>query len=128
RSVYLTVIPITIVPLKGKEFKVAPLGEEKVGGKPAVGVKVTGPDGKDFNLYFDQESGLPVKLVAKVVGFMGDEFTMETIFSDYKEMGGIKKATKIESKRDGEKFQDQQVTEFRILDKVDPKTDRKSVV
>jgi hypothetical protein len=42
-------------------------------------------------------------------------------FSDYKEMGGIKKATKIEAKRNGEQFFDQRVTEFEVLDKVDPK-------
>jgi hypothetical protein len=122
RAVYLTVIPITILPLKGKEFKVEATGEEKVGAKPAVGLKVTGPDGKDFSLSFDKESGLPLKLVAKVIGFMGDEFTLETTFSDYKEMGGIQKATTVESKRNGEKFQKLQITEFKVLDKVDPKT------
>jgi hypothetical protein len=122
RTIYLTMIPITILPLKGKQFKVEALGEEKIGGKPAVGIKATGPDGKDFKLYFDEASGLPVKLIATVAGFMGDEFTQETTFSDYKDLGGIKKATKIESKRNGEKFQEQQITEFRILDKVDPKT------
>jgi hypothetical protein len=122
RTAYLAIVPMTIVPLKGKEFKVETIAEENVGGKPAVGVKVIGPDGKDFRLYFDRETGLPVKLVAKVAGFMGEEFTQETTYSDYKDMGGIKKATKLQSKRDGEKFMDQQITEFKILDKVDPKT------
>jgi hypothetical protein len=122
RSAYLTLIPITVLPLKGKDFKVEVIGEEKVDGRPAVGIKATGPDGKDFSIYFDKESGLPVKTVAKVAGFMGDEFTQETTFSDYKEMEGIKKATKLQAKRDGEKFQELQVTEFKILDKVDPKT------
>ena len=98
------------------------IGEEKVAGKPAVGIKATGPDGKEFKLYFDKESGLPVKLVAKVASFMGDEVTQETTFSDYKEMGGIQKATKVQAKRDGEKFLDEQVTDFKILDHVDPKT------
>ena len=37
-------------------------------GKPAAALKVTGPDGKDFTLYFDKESGLPVRMVAKVIG------------------------------------------------------------
>ena len=48
------------MPLKGKEFKVEALGEESAGGKPAVGVKVTPPDGKEFRLYFDKESGLAI--------------------------------------------------------------------
>jgi hypothetical protein len=63
-----------------------------------------------------------VKLVARVVGFQGQEYTQETTFADYKDFGGMKKATKLVSKRDGEKFRDEQITEFQILDKVDPKT------
>jgi hypothetical protein len=121
RAVYLAVTPITILPLKGKGFKVEAVADEKVGGKAAAGVKATGPDGKDFRLYFDKESGLPVKLVAKVTGFMGEDFTQETTFADYKEMGGIKKATKLKSTRDGEKYQEYQISDFKVLDKVDPK-------
>jgi hypothetical protein len=122
RSVYLQVVPITLVPLKGKGFKVETAGEMKVGGKAAVGLKVTGPDGKDFKLYFDKDTGLPVKLVAKVVGFMGEEVNQETTYGAYKEFGGIKKATKIEAKRDGKKFLTGEITAFKALTKVDPKT------
>ena len=122
RRVYLQVIPSLLMPLKEKGFKLEAVAEEKVGDKPAAGIKVTGPDGKDFTLYFDKESGLPVKLVAKVVGFRGDEFTQETTYKDYKEFDGIKKATKAESKRDGEDFIKSEITEFKVLDKVDPKT------
>jgi hypothetical protein len=122
RNIYLTVIPMVLTPLTGAAFKVEPADTTKVGDKPAVGIKVTPPDGKEFTLYFDKESGLPVKQVAKVVGFNGDEFTQETTYSDYKEMDGIKKATKVESKRNGEKFIEQKLTEFKILEKVPPKT------
>jgi hypothetical protein len=120
RGIYLHVVPITLVPLKDKGFKYEAAGEEKVGDKPAAVLKVTGPDGKDFTLYFDKESGLPVKEVAKVIGFQGQEYTQETTFADYKDFDGIKKATKVEVKRDGEKFQEMEVTEFKVLDKVDP--------
>jgi hypothetical protein len=122
RGIYLMMIPVTLLPLKGKDFKVKVAGEEKVNDKPAVGLTVTGPDGKDFKLFFDKESGLPVKLVAKVVGFGPGEFTQETSFGGYKEFDGIKKATKVESKRDGQKFLNQEITEFKVLDKVDPAT------
>jgi len=122
RTVYLQLIPVTLLPLTEKGFKVEPAGEEKVGDKAAVGLKVTPPDGKDFTLYFDKESGLPVKLVAKVVGLQGGEYTQETTYSDYKDFEGIKKATRVESKRDGEKFIQQQLTEFKTLDKVPPAT------
>jgi hypothetical protein len=122
RNVYLQVIPITLVPLTGSGFKYEAAPEEKVGDKPAVVLKVTAPDGKDFTLSFDKESGLPVKQVAKVIGFQGQEYTAETTYADYKDFSGIKKASKIEVKRDGEKFMVQEVTEFKILDKVDPET------
>jgi len=122
RNVYLQMVPGTMVPLKGEGFKVVLAGEEKVNDKTAVGVKVTGPEGKDFTIYFDKESGLPVKQVAKVSGFMGEEATQETVFADYKDFGGVKKATKVTSKRDGEPFMKQEVTEFKMLDKVAPET------
>ncbi len=122
RGIYLYVVPITLVGLKGKGFKCEAAGEEKVGDKPAVILKVTGPDGKDFTLSLDKESGLPVKQVAKVLNFRGDEVTAETTFADYKDLGGIKKATKVVVKHDGEPFQSWEINEFKLLDKVDAET------
>jgi hypothetical protein len=122
RRLYLQLIPATLVPLSGKGYKIEAAGEEKVGGKPAAGLKVTGPDGKDFTIYFDKMSGLPVKLVAKVVGFDGQEYNEEQTYENYKDFGGIKKATKLEAKRDGESFLTSEIIEFKVLDHVDPKT------
>lgn len=122
RATYLEVIPMTLIPLKDKGFKVAVAGEKKVGDKVAIGLKVTGPEGKDFTLFLNKDSGLPIMLTAKMGGLGGNEFTQETTFADYEEFAGIKKATKIVSKRDGEKFLESRVTEFKVLDNVDPKT------
>jgi hypothetical protein len=122
RRVYLDVIPVTLLSLKGKDFKTEAGGEGKVGEKPAVILKVTGPEGKDFSIYFDKESGLPVKLTARLMGFQGGENEFEFSYGDYKEFDGIKKATKIEVKRDGETFTKMEVTEFKALDKVGPET------
>jgi hypothetical protein len=121
RNLYLQVIPTTLVALKDKGFKYEAAGEEKVGDKPAVILKVTGPDGKDFKLFFDKESGLPVRLTATVV-FRDQESELETNFADYKDFDGIKKATKLDVKRNGETFQNAEVTEFKVLEKVDPET------
>jgi hypothetical protein len=122
RAIYLVMIPTTIVPLKSKDYKAKVIGEVKVDDKPAVGIEVTAPDGKDFKLYFDKENGLPVKQVAKVAGLTGGEFNQETTYSGYKHFGGIKKATKFEVKRDGQRFSEVEVIEFKVLDKVDAKT------
>ncbi|MBI3865939.1 MAG: hypothetical protein HY290_29030 [Planctomycetia bacterium] len=122
RGIYLQVIPLTIVPIKGDGFKAESAGDEKIGDKDAVVLKVTCPDGKDFKLSFDKASGLPVRLVARVLGFQGQEFTQETTLSDYQEADGIKRAGKIEVKRDGQTFLTQQVVSFKVLDQVDAKT------
>jgi hypothetical protein len=122
RMMYLQVIPATLVPLRQKEFKVEAGAVENVEGKPAVSLKVTGPGSKDFTLFFDQASGLPVKQVAKVIGFMGEEFTQETTYGNYKDFDGIKKATKLENKRDGERFIEYEISEFKALEKVEPST------
>jgi hypothetical protein len=121
RRIYLSFIPFSLVTISAKNLKIDTAGEEKVGNRPAAAVKVTGPDGKDFTIYFDKESGLPVKLVAKVLGFDGQEYTEEQVFENYKDFDGLKKATKVEAKRDGERFLVSEVTEFKVLDKVDPK-------
>ena len=71
---------------------------------------------------FDKESGLPVKQVARVVGFQGEEYTQETTFADYKDFGGIKKATKVESQARRRAVPGQELTEFKVLDKVDADT------
>lgn len=122
RTVLLQIVPALLVPLKSNDFKLEAAGQEKVGDAEAVGVKATGPDGKDFTIYFDKTSGLPVKLLAKVVGFGGEEFTQETLYSQYKEFAGVKKATKVEAKRDGQRFLESETTEFKLLDKVDDAT------
>lgn len=122
RNIALQVVPVLLQPLKGKDFKLAAADDADVDGKAAAGVKVTGPDGKDFTMYFDKESGLPVKQVARVLSFGGEEVTQETTFGDYKDFDGIKKATKIASKRDGQQFVEVEVTEFKVLDKVDDET------
>ncbi|HXY33890.1 MAG TPA: hypothetical protein VEI07_06655 [Planctomycetaceae bacterium] len=122
RAVYLSLVPAVILPLKGKDFKVESTKEEKVDNKPAVALKIVGPDKKDFELFFDKETGLPVKMLATVNGFGGDEFTQETTYGKYKDFNGVKRATKIENKRNGEKFLDIEITDIKVLDKADPKT------
>jgi hypothetical protein len=85
-------------------------------------VTATGPDGKEFTIHYDAKTGLPTKLVATVIGFGGEEVKQETTYSDFKDFGGIKKATKTETKRGGEPFLKQELIEFKMLDKVDAKT------
>ena len=64
---------------------------------------------------------MPVKLVAKVIGFQGDEFTQETTFGDFTDYDGIKRAKTVETKRNGETFAKLEVIEFKVIETVDSK-------
>jgi hypothetical protein len=118
RNAYLVVGPALLIPLKGEGFELKAAGEAKVDDKPAVRLKVDAKDGKDFTIYFDPKTYLPIKQTADVVDFMGTEYKQETVFSEYKDFEGIKKATKIEQRRDGETFLQQEITEFKALKEV----------
>jgi hypothetical protein len=117
QSAYLQAVAMTILPLKTKSFKVEAGPDEKVGDKPAAVVKGTGPDGKTFTLYFDKETGLPIRMAATVMGFQGDDVKAETNYSDYKEFDGVKRATKVESKRNGDPFIKMEYSEFKLVEK-----------
>lgn len=121
RELYMNTAAVLVLPLKGKGFKTALAGEEKVDGKPAAVVQVTDPDGNEFKVFFDKASGLPVRTAGRVAGFDGAEAEQVATYSEFKEMGGIKRATKLVATRDGEKFATQQVTEFKLLEMVDDK-------
>jgi hypothetical protein len=126
RDHYSQSVALTLVQLKGRnsKFKTEAADDDKVGDKAAAGVKVTGPVGKDFTIYFDKVSGLPVKVVADMPDpeSIGQEFTQESYFSDYKDFGGIKRAKRIEMKRGGETFIKLELLDVKTLDKVDDKT------
>ena len=103
--------------LKSPPFKTEPAPGADVNGKPAAAVKVTGPSGAPFTLFFDKAGGLPVRLTATVTTFSGDDAAEEVTYSDYKDFDGIKKATKVETKHDGQRLLIAEVTSFKVLEK-----------
>src|SRR5262249_39823253 len=70
--------------LKAPGFTLATADATTVGGKPAVGVKVSSKDHRDVTLYFDRGSGLLVKVERTVLGAAGKEAKEEQTFADYK--------------------------------------------
>src|SRR5262249_20461113 len=110
----------SLVPLKNPEFELAPLGEEKVGDRTAVGVKVSHKGHKDVSLYFDKENGLLLKMQRRAYDAMNmQEVDQENVFSDYKDIDGVKRFTKLKAKRDGKDFLDTEITEYKGLEKLD---------
>jgi hypothetical protein len=108
--------------LKSKHFKLGAVSQDKVDGKAATSVKCTGPDGKEFTVTFDDESGLPVKYVANRFGFQGDDAPEEISLGGYKDFDGVKVATKVNTKRSGEKFMTLEISDFKVQSDVDAKT------
>jgi hypothetical protein len=111
----------TLIPLKNKGFQLAPLGEIKVDGKPAVGVRVSNKGRRDVNLYFDKDKGLLVKseTLIKDHDAGGKEMTQEVLYSNYKEVNGVKRPMQVVINRDGKKYIESEMTEVEPKEKID---------
>jgi hypothetical protein len=113
----------SLVPLvKEKQFELTLLDETKVDGKAAVGVKVASKGHKDIKMYFNKESGLLVKTEHKAVDPGMQEVEAETYYRDYKDVSGTKQAMKQLVKHDGKKFLEAEVTEIKLMEKIDAST------
>ncbi|HMF13800.1 MAG TPA: hypothetical protein VKE94_15885 [Gemmataceae bacterium] len=111
------------VDLREKSYKLSSLGEKKVGDRQAVGVKVSHEGHREISLYFDKEKGL--LLVSERRGkdpMTGQEFTQETLYEDYKPIDGVQQAHKTTINRDGKKYVEGDITDFKRLDEIDAST------
>jgi hypothetical protein len=114
----------TLLPLqKDKSFQVAPLPEAKVDNRPAAGVKVSHAGQGDVSLYFDKQNGLLVKSEyrAKAQDLGGKEALYETFYQNYQKVEGAQVPTKFFMNRDGKRFIEAEVSEFKPADKLDAK-------
>lgn len=110
-----------LLPLKDKAFTLTTLGEAKVDGRPALGVKVTRKDYPEVKLYFDKKSHLLVKseFQTKAPEQKYKPVTSELYYSNYKEMDGAKVPTKLVMKRDGKLFVEAEVQNMKAAPKLD---------
>jgi hypothetical protein len=109
-----------MTPLKDKKFELSALGEMKVEGNPALGVRVSSKGHKDVNLYFDKKSGLLVKVEHRTVDLTsGQEVNEEKVFTEYKDADGLKEVKRAILYRDGKKFVEAEVVEIKYLDTID---------
>ena len=110
-----------LVPLKDKAYELSLIGEDKVEGKKAIGVRVTKKGQKDVSIYFDKETGLIAKLEYRSAEPGTDnEVTEERIVKEYeKNSDGIPLAKKILIKHDGKTFLEAEVLEIKHFEKLD---------
>jgi hypothetical protein len=85
-----------LVDYKAKGHKVELLGKEQVGGADAYKLKVTMKSGTTRTIFLDATNYLEIKAEAKRT-LQGTEVDGETLFGDYKEVGGMMMAHTIES-------------------------------
>jgi hypothetical protein len=106
---------------KDKGLELSPLGEVKVNGKPCIGIRVASKDRRDVMLFLDKETHLVAKAEHRIKDFEagGEEKNQEYFFNDYKELDGVKEATRFAMHRDGKPFLEAEVSEFKHLDKLD---------
>jgi hypothetical protein len=111
-----------LVPLiKEKHYELSLIGEEKVEGKPTIGIRVTAKDQKDINLYFDKESNLLTKVETRSIDpNTQKEINEERIILEYKKnKDGIQVPKKLLVKHDGEKFLEIEMSEVELHEKLD---------
>jgi outer membrane lipoprotein-sorting protein len=113
-----------LVALRDKAYKLSPLGEAKVEGKDAVGVRVEHKDRRDVSLYFDKKTGLLLKSETRGKDPMaGDnEFTAETLYDHYRKVDGFPVAHKVTIKRDGKLFIESTNSDVKVAEKLDDST------
>ena len=111
----------TLVPLRDKGFVLAPLGASKVGDRAVEGLKVTTPDGREIRLFFDKDDGLLRAVESLSKAAQGADVKQEVVYSDYKDVEGLKRPMKLSLTRDGKPLIDQETTEYKPLEKLDDK-------
>jgi hypothetical protein len=115
---YALRLPHLLPGLKDKAFKLSSLGEAKVNDKAAIGVTVAHKDHKDVSLFFDKETGLPVKSEVRLIEPNDKEITIEYFYSDFREADGVKHPMKITVKAGGKEIV-VEISEIKSKDKVD---------
>lgn len=114
----------TIAPLTRKELTLAAAKGTPVNGQPTNAVKVSQPGKPEVTLFFDQRSGLLVKAAFRgrdVTGLVEKEF----VFSDHKEVSGIKLPMKELDYHKSLRMGEWTIKEYRFVDKLEPSTFKK---
>lgn len=110
---------INLLVLADKAYQLSSLGEAKVNGRNAIGIKVAHKSHRDVNVYFDKENGLLVKTATRIKDVQsGMEFNQETVHDDYKEVQGVKQPMKVTIKRDNAPFVEAANSDFKLHEKL----------
>jgi hypothetical protein len=106
--------------LRGKDVTLSHLGESRIYNRGAVGLKVATRGRPDVDLFFDKETALPLRAEVRVTERgEANEVVYAFFFADYKEVDGVKCASKITVKRDNHPVAEMEFSDFKFQEKLD---------
>jgi hypothetical protein len=110
-----------LVPLlSSPAFKLSPLPDLNLNGRPAAGVRVTVGGQREMRLYFDKASGLLVKSEHAVDGPGGKAVKQEAYYGNYREVDGQRRPGQVVAFRDGTRVMDAELVEVKSFPRIDP--------
>jgi hypothetical protein len=112
---------MNLTPLLKDEFQLKPLANAKVNGRDVSVVLVSRKDSPDVRLFFDNESGLLVKMARRGTE-SGVPVAKEYLYSDHKEFDGVKMPTKEVILLNGTaKLSEVKFDKYKVLSRVEDK-------
>ncbi len=113
----------SLLPLRDKAFTLKMLKDATVGKKEASVVEASRKDWPTVKLFFDKKSSYLIKIEfqskAAEQGFK--DVTTDHVFSNFKDVDGLKVAHKVVMNRDGKVFVESEVTAMKAEGKLDAK-------
>jgi hypothetical protein len=112
---------LRLLPLRNTDYTLSPLGEIKVDGKPAVGIRAEKKGFTPVNLYFDKTTGLLVKSEMQLQDPNNptEKANGETFYSDYRKVEGVMIPFKFVRTINNKPFLESEVTEVKLSPKLD---------
>jgi hypothetical protein len=133
RLFYALSLPDQLLTVKSKGYKLTIMGDQAVNGVQAIALRVKHELHPEALMYFDKESGLPVKTqmtlppptdgLAALLAKPGDEL-LEIYFENYKEVNGVQHFTRIKI-RCGDEVMEGDLRELKLLKTIDSGTFKK---
>src|SRR5262245_30611807 len=120
-------LPDQLLALKKKEYTLSIAGDQAVSGVQAIAMRVSHPQYSETMIYFDKETGLPVKVqfdlpqpkegLGRLLAKPGDEL-VELFFDNYQQVNDVKHFMTLKIRKGDEKIV-AEISELKLLKKVD---------
>jgi hypothetical protein len=112
----------SLLPLMDKEFELKIFAEGKVGDRPTRVVRATRKDYPDVRFHFDKDNHLLLKMEyrTKAAEQGYQEVDYDIVFSDYKEVDGLKTPHTTVMRRDGKLYIESELVTMKSHGTLDP--------